>query len=333
MDDGTPPPTSIPIQRLCSGSPRTVAFTNIKGQFSFQWGQTASIVPDASEAMRAAGTRTANGTGPNGSSAGQMGGAAMTNASLMGCELVADAAGFRSGRVDLSNHRAADNPDIGIIVLHRIAGVEGTSVSFTALNAPKDAQKAWEKGVVYLHKSKPAQAEQELLKAVGIYPKYANAWLDLGRARIQRQSEGPARDAFLKAIDADPKLVEPYLELGEMAAHQQDWPAAARYLDRALKLDPVDYPRLWFEDAVADYNVHEFDRAEKNTREALKIPSASRDPRANRLLGLILMKKRDYAGAGAALRAYVTLAPNAKDLDQVRVQLVEIDSHLTAGKP
>src|SRR5579863_6667900 len=38
MDDGTAPGTSIAIQRVCSGSPRTVAFTNAKGQFNFQWG-------------------------------------------------------------------------------------------------------------------------------------------------------------------------------------------------------------------------------------------------------------------------------------------------------
>src|ERR1017187_8863599 len=34
MEDGTPPPTSIAIQRTCSGSPRTVAYTNSKGQFN-----------------------------------------------------------------------------------------------------------------------------------------------------------------------------------------------------------------------------------------------------------------------------------------------------------
>ena len=80
-----------------------------------------------------------------------------------------------------------------------------------------------------------------------------------------------ARDAFLKAIDADDKLVEPYIELGNMAAHQHQWPDAARYLDRALMLDPVDYPRLWLADGLADYRVRNLARAERNAREALKI--------------------------------------------------------------
>jgi Flp pilus assembly protein TadD len=272
MDDGTAPDTSIAIQRVCGGSPSTVAWTDGKGSFSFQWGRSPAIMQEASEKV--------------GGGASGMGGN-----SLRGCELLANAPGFRSLRLDLSSHRAGDNPNLGTIILHRIAEVEGTSVSVTALNAPKDAKKAWEKGVSYLRKSKTADAEKELEKAVGIYPKYANAWLDLGRARIQRQAEGPAREAFLNAISADSKLVGPYVELGELAARGKKWPDAALYLDRALQLDPVDYPRLWFEDAVADYHVQQFDRAERNAREALKLPPAIRDPRADAVLGLILKSR------------------------------------------
>jgi tetratricopeptide (TPR) repeat protein len=327
MDDGPAPDTSIAIQRVCGGSPRTVAWTDAKGQFSFQWGRSPGLVAEASEVVSGGGLQNSDDTGTNGLRGGQTGG------SMLGCELMADAPGFRSARLDLSSHRGSDNANLGTIVLHRRLGVEGTSVSATALYAPEDARKAWEKGVQFLHKSRPADAEKEFEKAVAIYPKYANAWLDLGRARLQRKTEGPARDAFLKAIDADGKLVEPYVELGRIAARGQNWPDAARYMDRALQLDPVDYPRLWFEDAVADYNVQNLNRAEKNAREALKVSPANRDPRANQLLGLILMKKEDYAGAAEALRAYVQLAPNAKDLDRVKAQIEQMNGHLTETRP
>jgi tetratricopeptide (TPR) repeat protein len=335
LDDGTSPENSISIQRTCSGAPRTVAYTNGKGQFSFQWGSMAGIVPDASEATSGNGMRSGNGIGNN-EMGGQMNASSLAMGSgppMMGCELTASAPGFRSGHLDLSSHRPSDSPDVGTIVLHRIAGVEGTSISVTSLNAPKEARKAWEKGVQLLHKAKAADAEKELEKAVEIYPKYASAWVDLGRARLQLNAGDPARAAFLKAVDADGKLVEPYVELGEMAFRQHGWPDAARYLDRALQLDPVDYPRLWFEDAVADYNVQNLDRAEKNAREALKLPVASRDPRASQLLGIILMDRKDYAGADEALREYVKLLPDAKDLDHVKEQIREIDSHLTPKQP
>jgi hypothetical protein len=52
------------------------------------------------------------------------------------------------------------------------------------------------------------------------------------------------------------------------------------------------------------------------------------DPRANQLLGLILMTKHDYAGAKEALRTYVTMLPNADDLEHVKAKLTEIDTKL-----
>jgi tetratricopeptide (TPR) repeat protein len=348
MEDGTPPPNSLAIQRLCSGSPHTVAYTNSKGQFNFEWGSPSGIVADASESMSPiSGMRGGEDTaGFGGTRGGQME-SSMGGPSLMGCELLVNAPGFRSDRLDLSNHRAADNPELGTIILHRMAEVEGTSVSATTLNAPKDARKSWEKGQQLLHAAqkmtpgpkqsgrdaKLAEAEKELQKAVELYPKFAAAWLDLGRTRLLQGETAPGKEALLKSLEVDSKLVEPYVELGEQSAREQSWADAAKYMDYALKLDPVDFPRLWFEDAVANYNTQNFERAEKNAREALKLPPARSDPHANQLLGLILINKHDYAGAGEALRAYVRLAPGAKDIEQVKAQLDQINSRLAVTAP
>jgi regulator of sirC expression with transglutaminase-like and TPR domain len=60
---------------------------------------------------------------------------------------------------------------------------------------------------------------------------------------------------------------------------------------------------------------------------------ANRDPHADQLLGLLLLRKQDYAGADEALRAYLQLDPNAQDLERVKEQIEEIDSHLAATGP
>src|SRR5688572_19730542 len=39
LDDGTPPPDSVVIERVCNGQPRAEAYTDSKGRFSFQLGQ------------------------------------------------------------------------------------------------------------------------------------------------------------------------------------------------------------------------------------------------------------------------------------------------------
>lgn len=324
LEGGAGPAADIPIQRVCNGAPRTVAYTNAKGQFSFQWGSSNALFPDAGDSGPIISKRSGD---LSGDTYAPLRGLSPTT----GCELVASAPGYRPARVDLGGHRASDSPDVGMMVLHRIAAVEGTSVSVTSLNAPKDARKAWEKGVRLLRSPKPsdaAVAEKEFSLAVAVYPKYANAWSDLGRARLRLQKSDEARDAFLKALDADDKLVEPYIELGTIATHRRQWTDAARYLDRALALDPVDYPRLWLADGLADYRVRNFDRAEKNAREALRISAPHENPEATRLLAYVLLEKQDYAGADQAFREYLRQAPNADDQKDVKAHLDQISPHL-----
>ena len=172
-------------------------------------------------------------------------------------------AGFTSDSFNLFNRRTADNPDIGVLFLHRVAGVEGASVSVTSMMAPKDAKKAYEHGLQALLKNKPADASKDFEKAVAVYPKYADAWVNLGKLHLEHQEIEPARAALRKALECDPKLVSPYLELGLLAAKDGNWQESGKYLDRAVELDPVDFPQAWYADAVANYNLKKYDEAEK----------------------------------------------------------------------
>jgi tetratricopeptide (TPR) repeat protein len=321
IEDASAVARNVTIERVCSGMSRTVAYTDAKGRFSFQWGDRNTVVADAADA--GSGSRSA-GFG----SAQSAGGASPLAADpfgnrMMNCELRAAMAGFRSDAVSLFNKQLAENSDVGAIVLHRIAGVEGTSVSVTSAMAPKDARKAYEQGLQSLLKNKPGDAAKEFEKAVAAYPKYADAWMNLGKLRLQRQSVEPARAALKKAIESDPKLVAPYVELGILAAKDANWQESAKYLDRALELDPVDFPQAWYADAVANYNLKQYDAAEKSARNAVKLDPRHANPRSGYLLGLILAEKHDYAGAVTELNEFLKLAPNTPDLAQVKEQLAE----------
>lgn len=342
MADGAPLPPGISIQRVCQGLPRTVAYTDSKGNFSFQWGDYAGITPDASEpgsfgnmggggglsATTAGGSQVSNRTSSAMTSqGGPMGG------SIGACELRASLAGYTSDSVNLFMHRAMDNPDVGRIVLHRNTAVQGVAVSATSLNAPKDARKAYEHGLVSLHKGKQAEAGKDFEKAVGIYPTYADAWVELGRLHIADQRPEPAREAFKKALGADSKLVGPYLELGLMSAREQKWQDSAEYLDKAVQLDPVDFPQAWYIDAVANFNLKKLGPAEKSAREAVRLDPQHRNPRADYLLGLVLMEKRDYAGAATELKNYLAMSPSADIQEQVKKQLEQIEQIGKAQAP
>ena len=88
-----------------------------------------------------------------------------------------------------------------------------------------------------------------------------------GELRLQQKQYGPAKEAMMKALDADPKMASPYIQLGMLAAEQRQWEDAARNLDRALKLDPIDYAEAWYVDAVANFNLKLYDAAEASARQ------------------------------------------------------------------
>lgn len=180
LDDGTPPPDPVMIERVCNGTPRPEAYTDFKGHFSFQLGQNMNVMPDASF-----GSGMDSGPGNSGSfsSVPGMGGrpsGGVTERDLMNCELRVNLPGFRSEAVSLAGRRFMDNPDVGTIILHRLGNVEGLTISATSLMAPKDAKKAYEKGLEALKKKKSDDAQKSFQKAVEVYPKYASAWFQLG---------------------------------------------------------------------------------------------------------------------------------------------------------
>ncbi|SPE41035.1 TPR repeat-containing protein (fragment) [Candidatus Sulfopaludibacter sp. SbA3] len=183
-----------------------------------------------------------------------------------------------------------------------------------------------------LLKNKPGDAAKDFEKAVALYPRFADAWVSLGKLRLEQQSIEPARAALKKAMECDPKLVAPYLELGLLAAKDAKWQESGKYLDRALALDPVDFPQAWYANAVANYNIKNYEAAEKSARAAVKLDPRHVNPRSDYLLGLVLAEKEDYAGAAAELELFVKLAPNAPDLTQVKDQLGQIEKLIGAAK-
>ncbi len=325
--------SQINIERVCGGIGKTVAYTDSKGHFSFQWGDRNLIVTDASDA--GSGRKGANSAGYGSAQSAGGANALATDpfgSRMMNCELRASAAGFTSDTVNLFNRRSADNPDVGIIVLHRMAGVEGSSISVTSLMAPKEAKKAYEHGLQSLLKNKSDDAAKDFEKAVGLYPGYADAWVSLGKLRLEKQAIEPARAALKKAMESDPKLVAPHMELGLLAAKDANWDESAKYLDKAVELDPVDFPQAWYADAVANYNLKKYDAAEKSARAAVKLDPRRANPRSFYLLGLVLAEKNNFADAAAELTTYIKLAPNAPDLAQAKVQLGEYEKRSGVAK-
>jgi tetratricopeptide (TPR) repeat protein len=320
LEDGTPPADQVAVQLVCRSTPRTIAYTDRKGNFSVDVNNRNSIVPfeDASE------SNSGFGNGSFGNRSARSG----LERDLMGCDLQASLPGFRSDVSHLGARRSLDNPDVGTLFLHRLSNVEGLTISATSALAPKDAAKALEKARENEKKEKWQDAQKELNKAVSIYPKYAAAWYELGNVQREQKDIASARESYAKSLEADAKFVSPYLQLADLAGREQKWQEAAEDSDRLLRLNPVDFPEAWLVNAIANFNLGKLDAAEKSAREGLTHDTEHHFPRINLLLGVVLAQKRDYSGSAANLKDYLHYAPNAPDAERVKKQLEQVEQAL-----
>jgi len=236
-----------------------------------------------------------------------------------------------------------DDPEVGTIVLHRLADVEGSVISVTSLQAPPDARKAYNKGYQALQKEKLAEASKHFQTAVDLYPKYAAAWYELGRIQEHNHDLEQARQSYTRSVAADAKFLSPNLQLAQLAANAQNWKELVDITDRLIKLDPVDYPVAYYHNAVANLNLARIDAAEKSAREGARLDKPHQYPKLEEVLAMALARKKAYADAGEHMRAYLLLAPGADDVLRAKAQLAEIerlsgkqaDAHtgLTAAPP
>ncbi|MGD0359362.1 MAG: tetratricopeptide repeat protein [Bryobacteraceae bacterium] len=320
LDDGTPPPDPVVIESVCGGSVRAQAYTDLKGRFSFQIGQTAGVLQDASEAgtgLRDPG-RPMNAIGMEAPYADQQ----STN-----CELRAVLSGFRSDMISLVGRHFVDDGNVGTIVLHRLSDVEGSAISLNSLQAPAKARHAYEKALLDMQRDKLPAAAKELRKAVDIYPNYAAAWFELGRIQQHDGDMAQARVSFKTAIATDPKYISPYLYLIELEATAEEWTELASTTDLLLKLDATDYPAAYFCSAIANLRLGQLDAAEKSARAGEKLDTAHRYPQLEEVLATVLAMKKDYAGAAGHMRSYLALAPDAKDAPQMKEELAELETY------
>jgi tetratricopeptide (TPR) repeat protein len=330
MEDGTPPPDSVTIERVCNGgNARPEAYTDSKGRFSFQLGQNNQIFADASTANDSR-MGMPGGTSQSNNRMGQSTG--IGERDLVGCDLRASLPGFRSELVSLTGRRVMDNPDVGSIVLHRLGKVDGFTFSGTSAFAPKDAQKAFNKGKDLEKKKKLPEAEAEFKKAVEIYPKYAAGWYELGLVYQQQKKIDEAKQAYDSSLKADSKFVTPYAQLTRLAVAQANWEGAADYSGKLLKLNPYFSPEIYFYSAVANLNMKNLDQAEEHAREALKMDSQHRNPKISHVLGVILAQKQDYPGAVENLSTYLKFAPNASDAAVVKKQIIDAQGLASGGE-
>ena len=322
LADGSPPPESVTIYLDCDGQRVPKGYSNQKGHFSIDLSDRNQMAfADASFSGVPNGRGGVTGFGGS-SLSGRSSGLGRYN--LFGCALRAELAGFLSEPIELGARSVFDNPDVGIIVLRRLEGVEGSAISFTSLSAPKKAKKAYEKALKEVRKKKPnfKKADNELQKAVAEHPEFAAAWNLMGKIRLREKDAEGAREAFEKAAEADPKYLEPYPPLVRMALQGSRWDNAMQLSNHLLRLNPYMSEVRYFQ-AVAEYNLGRMEAAEKSVTEFHEDEKAGMFPQSHHLLGMIHVKRGQYESAAGEFRSYLHAQPNSPLAGHMEKQLKE----------
>jgi Flp pilus assembly protein TadD len=284
MPDGSPPPKSVGIERVCSDTQGSAPgpVTDKKGEYLWRM----EVDP-----MR---TRT--------------------------CRLRATLAGYVSTEIDISGLNSYSNTDLAPLVLSA-RGADPNTIQVLESEVPAKAQPAWKAAMKALDSSNMAEASRQMDLAVKAAPKFPQGWNALGIIYEKRQMPAEAKDAYQHAIDQDAKMLPAYLNLARLSVKSKDWDTASKASDVLIKADKRIFPEIYLHQAVAKYQLKDLPGAEAAAQEAIRMDPIYRMPRTEYVLGRILEAKGDTAGAREHMMKYLDLAPNAPDATQIRAQM------------
>jgi tetratricopeptide (TPR) repeat protein len=328
--DGSPVPNDALVERICNNGVRQEVYASTRGDFTMQLGSRADSFPGAS-----ADSSAPEGVGSRNPDMG------ISRHELTNCELRASASGFQPRIVRLLDLDVlGGGVDVGVMVVHRGTKVEGATVSATPYKAPKNARRAYEKGLQAEKSGKLADAQKYFETSVEIYPSSANAWFRLGTVLQKENQKDAARKAYTQATSVDTKFLPPYLSLAGMAYETGNWNEVLGLTDHVLDLDPLNrtadttyildldplnYADAYFYNAMANYKLDKIEDAEKSGLKAEHVDMLPRFPQLHLLLAEIFARKSNYGRAVSEIQTYLELAPHAKDAEQAREQLTKLE--------
>ena len=152
------------------------------------------------------------------------------------CDLYVDAPMYRQHHVTLRLDPSLYSVQIGTLVLQSVnnSGEAGNStISALSLAAPPKAREAFETGVKKGRNGKLTAACEHFRKAIQLYPRYALAWLELGRAQTLQGNVVEAQHSFEEAEAQDSHLLSAYVELTRLTAKQNQWLVVQHTTDRS----------------------------------------------------------------------------------------------------
>jgi len=188
--------------------------------------------------------------------------------------------------------------------------------------APSAAQEHFKKAGELIKAENRKGAIEELRLAISVYPKFSLAFNEIGIQYIKLNELDNAAEAFRDSLKVNPENFDAHLNLGVIYYSQKKYAEAESELRAANKLrENTAGVRYYLGMAVA--NLGKFDEAETELQAAIKLGGAEMKE-AHRVLSIIYGSRGDNKKSLKELEAYVKLAPDAADIEQLKARIAQL---------
>jgi tetratricopeptide (TPR) repeat protein len=184
------------------------------------------------------------------------------------------------------------------------------------VNVPPTARGYYDSAIEMGKKGEHQAAIDQLKLATTEYPKFTQAFNEMGVQYLRLNQPESADEAFQRALKIDPQSFAALINRGIANVAMKRHGEAIPILRKAVKIDDQSAVGHYFlGQALANLGL--FDEAEKELQFSLQLGKADMKE-AHRILAIIYSGRGSKAQAVGQLETYLALAPNAPDAEQLK---------------
>jgi Flp pilus assembly protein TadD len=196
------------------------------------------------------------------------------------------------------------------------------TVAASEFEVPKDARKAFEKGLQAAEDNRHSEARKHFARAIELHPDYfrAHYWLGVSLTFLGEFAE--ARKELERAAELDPRAPEPYLALGKALNLTNESQEAKAVLLKGTQLNPAS-AAMWVELSRAEFSLGELNDAVQHAAHALEL-DADAPTEAHLILANACLKLKRYPEAERELTAFLKRDPKSPSAPKAREVLDQL---------
>jgi tetratricopeptide (TPR) repeat protein len=209
-------------------------------------------------------------------------------------------------------------------------GGGGPAVSVHDLNIPESASKQFDQATEAMNHQDWQKAIAHLNEAIAIYPKYVEAYTNLGAAYEHSNDSVHERDALTKAIALDGNFAPALMNLGMLSIVEKKYLEAEDELSRASAADSTN-PQILMLLAQAELLNKHFDQAIASTGKLHSLPHHEKYAKAHYIAARAFEHENRATDAANQLQEFLDEQPTGPMADAVRKELVNLRGEAAAS--